>query len=709
VTRSGLLVRLALAAALFLGAARGDAETTGDDGARLAALEERSRAFYTLLEGGQRAKAATVWPDLARDLEAFAEALETRLDEMRDAVMERDGDLEELYRSPRWREPEIASLVVAYHLAWVHYQGAQLTDDAKRRQALLQRSIKGFSRFLLVNEVPEIYAESLYGRGLAFLDLGQTGKAIEDLTAAAEDPRTRAKAGAALAEARRRAGGARPAREVGPEESLARLGELVARAAAGDAAAEREATTLARGLAAAGGDQAGRVATLAATALGEGKPASVRSSWGLFLLAQLAVDGGRCADVAPLAAASAALRDQGRSRHRPEILFFDAGCRLNGGRAREAADVFGVLLEEFPKAGRAREASYYRARALAVARTTEPTLTPAYEEALEGYLRAYPGADGADEMRWELAELHRGLGDCPRALPEYAAVGQGPFAARARLGGLECRAAAAAASDQDGPRRETIDALGAFVAGEPDRALAARAALLGAALAAGARPADQAVVVELLDGFESRYPERADLHRRALELRLTARVARGELEDAGRDLDAYLGTGSADADLLARVGGDLAGRAGRGSPPALALARTVYQTLVRERGAARDRVALAELELGAGDAAAARRLFEEALQTDAGSAEALRGAARAAAAAGDRGAALAYWRRVVDGSPPGGTVWYEARLAEVTLLAADGRRADACRLLRAARGRATTPGADRLEGQLSGLEAEICG
>src|SRR5439155_795613 len=84
-------------------------------------------------------------------------------------------------------------------------------------------------------------------RGLAFLDLGDTAKAIEDLSAAAETPQVGVKARAALEEARRRASGRKTPAEEDPEALLARLGELLPRAAAGDAAAEKEATTLARG------------------------------------------------------------------------------------------------------------------------------------------------------------------------------------------------------------------------------------------------------------------------------------------------------------------------------------------------------------------------------------------------------------------------------------------------------------------------------
>src|SRR5581483_7684944 len=144
------LVALAILAALVGGRHVGAEE--GGDRATMARLEQRAKTFYELLERGDRERATAAFPDLAGDLTSFSQSLQTRLDRMRDEVMERDGDLEELYRSPRWRDPEVMSLVATYHLAWVRYQGAQLTGDAQKKRALLQKAVEGFSQFLLVNE-----------------------------------------------------------------------------------------------------------------------------------------------------------------------------------------------------------------------------------------------------------------------------------------------------------------------------------------------------------------------------------------------------------------------------------------------------------------------------------------------------------------------------------------------------------------------------
>ncbi|HEY3185982.1 MAG TPA: tetratricopeptide repeat protein, partial [Solirubrobacteraceae bacterium] len=259
-----------------------------------------------------------------------------------------------------------------------------------------------------------------------------------------------------------------------------------------------------------------------------------------------------------------------------------------------------------------------------------------------------------------------------------------------------------------------LEAIRAFVQETKDKSLAARAALLGAAVAASGHTPDHAAVVDLLNGFETRYPDARDLHSSALELRLGARVGSDRIEGADKDLDAFLAL-PPDGErrrTLARVARDLATRAERASPadsaPTLALARKAYAALVARDGTASDRITLADLQLRAGDPTGAQRLFEEVLRADPTSAEALRGAARASAAAGDREHALAYWRTVLDASPTGGTAWYEARVAQVTLLTEDGRRAQACELLRASRGRATSAGGDTLEARLRDLEPTVC-
>lgn len=684
------------------------------------AFERRARAFYEALERGQRERAAAVAPELERDLAATHERLTAELDRMRDAVTENDDDLEALYATPRWRDTEIAALVVAYHLAWVRYQLAQLSPEGARKKQLLEQAVDGFSQFTAAPDVPDIYAESLYGRGLAYLDLGRYRDALADLEQAAALPATTARAKAAIEEARRRQGGGAPPPPPqrapdDPEVLAENLGDLLQRIRDGDAAAERSATDLARGLAARGGPWPDRIATLIATTLGSGTPASVRSSYGLWLLGQLAVDRGRCADVAPLAAAGTAVDDQGRARHRPALLFLDAGCRLNSGRAREAAEAFAALLREFPRFEQAREAAYYRVRALDLARVQVPALAGEMEAAARSYLERWPDEEGAGEVRYLLGELYRARGACDLAAAEYGRVASGPFALRARLGALECRVATLSEKTPHPERAALARDLASFAGTvATDQSLGPRSALLAALVTAGLNPPEHERIVALLDGFERKFPGATDLLPRALELCLGARVALGQLEAAERDLEALLRAGGPPGGraVLGRIGRQLLGRAESGPAeeraPALALARRMYAALLERDGTRADRIVLADIALRSGDAAGARRLYDEVLALEPESAEALRGAARAAAASGDTDAALAYWRRVVERSPPGGTAWYEARLAQVELLTAAGNTTAACGVLRQSRSRSTSAGGDALARRLQGMERELC-
>jgi tetratricopeptide (TPR) repeat protein len=680
-------------------------------------LESRAKAFYDQLERGQRERAASEFAGLEKDLSSAAQQLDDEQDRLRDQVVDSEGDLESLLESDRWKQLEIQSLIVAYHLAWVRYQGAQLVPDGPRKKGLLQKAVDGFSQFADIAGVPEISSESLYGRGLAYMDLGDWAKATADLEQATNEARTATRAKSALAEvARRRAGGKAPEAPPqpapdDPETLFGQLGDRLPKVP-GDAGAEKDTTALARGLAARGAAWPDRIQTLVAEKLGQ------RSSYGLWLQAQLAVDRGRCGDVAPLAAASANVEDGGRAKYRPELLFMEAGCKLNAGRAQDAADRFGAFLKEYPNGERAREAAYYRVRALDLVRAANPSATPAFEEALNAYLQRFGKSDGAAEAHWLLGDLYRTRGDCTKAATELAQVPAGPFAARARLATLECRVNALGPKTPPAERAQLVADLDAYVQATPakgsDEALVARAALMGALAAAGTTPPAHDTTLALLTDFEKKYPSQKELLPKAVESRLAAKVALGQLADATADLDSYLAAGGSTerSKTLARMGRDLAARTERGEPAekaqALALARKVYAAILQSGGTPADKITLADLELRGGDAATARRLYEEVLQGDPTSAEAMRGAAKAAAAAGDADAALAYWRRVLEASPTGATAWYEARLAQVTLLKDTNRKAEACQILRSSRGRATSTGGDQIAKRLQAMEPEVC-
>jgi outer membrane protein assembly factor BamD (BamD/ComL family) len=674
-------------------------------------LEQRASAFYDRLARGDLAGARSVFPSLEQDLARTAESLRDSLDERREALIERDGDLEALYQSPAWREDEVASLVLGYHLAWVRYQGAQLVDEAGRKKKLLRDAAEGFGQYTAVSEVPEIYAESLYGRGLALMDLGQYRDAIADLDTAAGLPRTAGKAKAALAEAKRRAAGGKPATAPNPAEQLDRLQRLLT-AAASQPDKASEATEFARGLVAQGGEWPGKVRLALGDTLGGGKDGPPASSYGLALLGQLAVDARRCGDLPALVAAGADVRDTGRARWRPDLLFLNAACVLNAGKQAQAARLFAAIGEEFPTGPRTEEAAYYRCRALDVGRHGDAALAPEYEPALRDFLTRHGKSARANEIRFLLAELLRERDECAAALPLYQQIPSGEYATRARLAVLECHVAGLA-PDATAERAQVLAELRTFIATAPkqtDERTLAKASLLGALVAVRMKPPDDAAAIALLDEFERRFPKEPEWHDTAQRVRLDARLRAGQYAAAEADLDRLLaGTKDpATRKLVTRIGRDLMRRSAGDPEQSRALARKIWTALAIDGTDPQDRVTLGELELAAGNAAAARSLFAAALAAQPDSAQARRGAARAATALGDRDAAMAQWRQVVEQSAPGGTSWYEARLAQFDLLVASGHTPEACDLARHAEGLAKTTGGDVLAKQLAERANATC-
>lgn len=666
-------------------------------------LEQRANAFYDRLGRGDTAGARAAFPSLEQDLARAIESLQDTMDAQREALIERDGDLEALYESMAWRRDEVAALVLGYHLAWVRYQGAQLTGDAAKKKQLLRKAVEDFGQYTAAAEVPEIYAEALYGRGLALMDLGQYRDAIEELGTAASLPRTATKAKVALAEAKRRAAGGKPTTAPDPAEQLERLRTLFAQAAAAPDKGG-EAIEFARGLAAQGGEWPARVGGV----LRDLPPSSVV----LAAQGQLAVDARRCEALPALVAAGSALRDAGRDRWRPDLLFLHAACVLNAGKQAEAAALFAEIGKEFPSGPRAEEAAYYRCRALDVGRHDDPALAADYEPTLRAFLERWNKSARAGEIRFLLAELLRERDDCAAATPLYAQITAGEWATRARLAVLECRVEGLGPDDAAG-RAAVLQDLQGFVTSTPkqtDARTLAKASLLGALVAARQKPPDDAAILAFLDDYERRFPQEDAWHDTARRVRLDARLRAGQYEQAEADVDGLLAQAKdpATRKAVARIGRDLMRRNAGDPSKSAAIARKIWMALAADGSDLQDRATLAELELAAGNAAEAKRLFEAVLAANPGSAQAQRGAARAATALGEPDAAMAHWRQVVEQSTLGGTAWYEARLAQFDLLVAGGHTAEACDLARRAAGQSKTTGGDVLAKQLAEHAQAAC-
>ena len=540
--------------------------------------------------------------------------------------------------------------------------------------------------------------------------------------------RTAAKAKAALAELERSESG-KP--EPPPQDTDADAARQARRRAAegrgGIRRPRRTSPTLARGLAARGGDWPAKVQGVVTQKLGDGTPAGVRSSYGLFLLGQLAIDRNRCADVARA-------RDRGRRREgrRPRALAPRAalprrrlpaerqqagrgGARLRGAGARvprrAARAGSGVPTASAPSTWRAR-------------RTDRGAAGAAFEEALTTYLDAL--SQGGRRRRGALdarATSTAAEGDCAKAAAELGKVPAGAVRRHARA---SARSSAARARSPTRPPPKS-----ACSAGEGPARLRRRHAGQGRRRAAGgpggahgrprrgehhaAGPRDHRGAARRASSRSTRGAQ--DLFPRVVELGSTARVALGAARRRASATSTPTSprrpTGSREDareprprdSPIARAQGDPE----RDRAQAVALAQKVYAVLVA-RGRRRPRPHPARRpRAGRGR----RRRAPQAVRRGAGKDTTLRrGAARRRAGRRRRGrhgtARSATGGSVVESSAPGGTAWYEARIEQVTLLAGDGRRDDACNLLRSSRGRSTTAGGDALAARLRAMEPEVC-
>ena len=591
-------------------------------------LEQETRRFITMPSGQN---ATRFGEELVQILAKLHAGLSGLLNAMREEVLVRDGNLQELLATRPYRERETLALTALYHLSWARYQLSQLlSGDARAREQLLRSAVRGFTEFVFVNEIPEVYGDCLYGRALAFQALGETRRAIEDLEDVLElgsRDRTYARARSAL-EAVRRGEPIREKKPVDPTISeLDRLEALLhscaapARAPAGaqegapEATAARkrmeaqaEALALARTLAAHDAHTAQRVDRLVRSA-GSSDGTLVN-----FLLAELASDRGDHAAAREHYVAAARARDPDAAMYRSRARLGLAEASYRAGEHARAAQAFSDVLADDLEAGEAERALYYRFKSIEALRAegaAEPE-TPegrpegsaeareAYIGALGAYLERFPRGDHASELRYRLGEAHHAQGDCARALTVFGTPeGSDAWTLWARFIALQCQADAtrnawkAGEPDAERSYQASLEAArGIATAGTAagDTALervGAKACLVGGLLAAAAPTPQSEDVVEIVRDFEHRFPNAEDLAGDAIALRAVALACLGRADEARADVDRLLerkGDMAAWRERLRRVGRETMRQAERSDPTRrralLAVAQRSYAALV---------------------------------------------------------------------------------------------------------------------------------
>ena len=727
----------------------------------LAFIDLSDEAARSGTEGQRHDELRGVFEAIYEPLNGIYAARSGRLESMAKSVMDQDGDLEALYETPEFRASQAIAAQALYYLNWLDYYGARLYDGARKKE-LLDAAEKGFSQFASGDQKGELITESQLGRGLCYLELGDSDAAARDFKLVIDDPKVSAerktKARLALLDVYGRSGQLPEALRYSDE--LLRGGSLNAadvplvkfyrlqtlfdaaeKSKGGDAARYRqEASALMDQLRHAGKGWADRVDALMVARISDpaqwaGKAESPRVKWELarLMLAKNDYDGAT-----PLLTELIASSDPEAKPFQAEAHYWLGVAHFKGNDFAASADELdAALLAPGDWAGDAR---YLRFKALEglMAKQTTPALADRYGAALTEFVAQNPQHPMIYEAHYRLAEYRQSHGQFDEAIVEYAAVSGDPgFELRARFGTLQSRFELLKTDADPQARKARLEAIGQDLdkfwaqakgleakqkTGDPTlRELEAKATLLQAVYVSLRGEGGDEVVAKSLADFGQRFPQQQELLPQAVRLRLGALLQLGQFAAAAeavkQNADALakedrpdaiegLAAGYAKAGTRRKAQGDSAG-----ADAAARVALALYQVLDSAGGRTetKQKLAVARLHESTSDWAAAAAVYREVLQTDASSLTALRGLAHAEEEQGKGPDALALWVTYTEKSRPGDPGWYQGQYQQARLLLAGGDKQRSCELL--TKLRPAMPGltdAD-LRTQLDALYKQACG
>jgi TolA-binding protein len=721
-------------------------------------IDLSDRAANVGSEARQREALLGAYQAVSGPLEDIYEQQSTRLDRMAKQVMDEDGDLEALYDTQPFKEAQTVASQSLYFLNWLHYYGARLYEGARRKE-LLEQAQRGFSEFAVGDRRTELLVESLLGRGLCHLELGNTEFAVYDLQAVIKDPQAsperKAKARLALLDAYVRAGHVAEALQLS-EQLLGAGGRaqdnvvrflrirLLLAAAKGASSAEAEryrqrALADMDQLRRAGGGWEEKVSALLSTGIDNPEKWSENagSPFAKWELAKLLIGKGNYKQAAPLLESVVSSSDADMRRHHGEARYMLGLAEFQAGRYQEAAEQLDAALQE-PSPSYGSDAAYMRFKAMEAWMAKDPgaDVGGRYERVIREYLTRYPDHHSAFEARFRLGELLQAQRRFSDAMQSYAAVHGDPgFELRAQLATMQCAFELLQADDQRSPssRRALLSDIGAGLerfdrqAAEFDKRtgtaeqvplndMRAKVAIMRAVYRTLQPEPDYPGVVEALAGFEKRYPEHTDLLPQVVRLRLAAFQHLGRFTDAEAEVRArgalLLASAGAPAIEELAIGfirqGARNGDAGAAQAAQQVAVRLYEQLTSDEDTSARTKLTLARLYENTGEPKKAAAMYAESLQANANSAAALRGLARIAEAEHRIADALGYWERLEQSVRAGDPAWYEAHYQAARLTQAMGKKQDACALL--AQLKPAMPGlADAdLRKQMDALYQQVC-
>ena len=656
------------------------------------------------------------------------------LDRMAKKIMDEDGDLEALYETQPFKEAQVTASQSLYFLNWLHYYGAHLYDGARRKE-LLEKAQRGFSEFAVGDRHSELLVESLLGRGLCHMELGNTEFGIHDLQAVASDPQAsaerKAKARLALLDGFVRSGNTAEALKLSDqllgsggrsEDNVIRYLRIRALLAgaknSSGADAERyrqQALALMDQLRRVGGGWEEKVAALAETSIENPEKWSdkANSQFAKWELAKMLVQKGDYKQATPLLEGFVTNSDAELRRHQGEAHYFLGLAKFQAGDPQAAADHLDAALKE-DKPSYGADAAYmrFKAREAVVAKNPNADMSAQYEQAVREYLTKYPDHKSAFEAQFRLGELLQAQHKFADANRAYAKVQGDPgFELRAQFATLQCDFEQLQETDHRGgtPRAALLTEISSGLqkfdkqAAEyekrktsadqvPLNQMRAKVAVMKAVDATlRPEPSDQ-TVVDALAGFEKNYADQKDLLPQVARLRLAAYQHLGRFADAEGEVKAHgallvtsLGPQAVE-DLAVGFVREGARRNGKGEAGANQAAQQValrlYEQLVSDsEGSAKAKLTLARLYENTGDLKKAGALYSEALQANATSTAALRGLGRIAETEKRLGDALGYWQTLGKTVRAGDVPWYEANYEVARLTSAMGKKKESCEQL----------------------------
>ena len=686
-----------------------DAARAGTDGAQRAAL----RAAFEAIDG---------------PLDAIYSSRSAKLESLVQGVMEQDGDLDALYETADFKQSQGVAAQSLYYRNWLRYYGGRVCEGPRRRE-LLTAAEKGFSEFTIGDQKRDLLTESLLGRGLCNLELGETDDALRDFKLVLDDPSTsperKAKARLAMLDAYSRAGrtqdvlrysdeiiksGGVPAGDANLVKFV-RIQTLLAAARAKGPDAERyrrEAAAGMDGLRGAGKGWADKVDALMLANVDDpkawvGKAETPKMKWELarLLLARNDYDSAT-----PLLREVIASNEAEVKPLRGEAHYWLGVGRFKAGDFPAAASELDAALA----AGGgdwSGEARYLRFKALESQMAqpgADPQLAPLYLAALQVFLQESPSHPMAGEAHYRLGESLQGNSEFAAAIDEYAKVSGDPaLVLRARFGTLQSRFELLKGDADPQARKARLDAIGQDLDAVDTQAKALAAPQKGADVALQELQAkatllravyvslrgaggDEQVAVLLVD-FDQRFPQQKDLLPQAVRLRLGALATLNRFAEAEAAVQQFGAALQAEQrneaiETLAATYAKAAPRrkAEGDGPGAEAAARTALALygLAGDGGGVKQQLAMAGLRESTNDWAGAAKIYHQVLAADPNSLLAVRGLARAAEAQGQTAEALQQWAAYGAKARPGDLPWYQSEYQQARLQLASGDKQAAC-------------------------------